>query len=204
MNAIIGNDGVIINSQIASIESKFAGYKEELEENIVSKAEGDKERVNLLNENVKSYIPSFDENDIGNFAIIEGELYYLGDDELSKKAAQNQKMEVMDSGVETESNVASRIEEKAIDSMVKSRGKDAFKYIDENGEQKLVGIELIKKNFDNSASWKIVTELGENGKIAKTYDENYYYIKNGTTINGIGKISKGYIINYEIRRNSCI
>ena len=110
----------------------------------------------------------------------------------------------MDSGAESGSNVASRIEEKAIESMVKSRGKDAFKYTDKNGEQKLVGIELIKKNFDNSASWKIVTELGENGKIAKTYDENYYYIKNGTTINGIGKISKGYIINYEIRRNNCI
>ena len=163
-----------------------------------------KEEVNLLNGNVRSYIPSLEDEDVGKISVVEGKLYLLASDEFEIEAAKNQKMEVMDSGAETEVSVASRIEEKAIDSMVKSRGKDAFKYIDENGEQKLVGIELIKKNFDNSASWKIVTELGENGKIAKTYDENYYYIKNGTTINGIGKISKGYIINYEIRRNSCI
>ena len=204
LNAIIGDNGIIINSQIASIESKFAGYREELETNIVSKAEGDKEKVNLLNENVKNYIPSLEENDIGRFAVIEGELYYLGNDELLKKAAKNQKMEVMDSGVETESNIASRIEEKAIDSIVKSGGKDAFGYTDESGKQQIGGIKLVKKNFDNSTKWKIITELGKDGKITKTYDENYYYIKNGTTIDGIGKISKGYIINYEIRRNSCI
>ncbi len=196
MNAIIGNDGVITNSQIASIESKFAKYKEELEENIVSKAEGDREKVNLLNENLKTYIPSFNENDIGKFAVIEGELYYLGNDELSKKAAENQKMEVMDSGVETESNVASRIEEKAIESMVKSRGKNAFKYTDENGEQQLGGIELVEKNLANSDKWKIVTETGEDGKITQTYDEGYYYIPKGTNISGVGRTSYGYIVNY--------
>ena len=196
MNAIVGDNGVITNGQIASIESKFAGYKEELETSIVSKAEGDREKVNLLNENVKNYIPSFDENDIGRFAVIEGELYYLGDDELSKKAAKNQKMEVMDSEIETESSIASRIEEKAIDSIVKSRGKDAFEYTDENGEQKLVGIELVKKNLENSTRWKIVTETGEDGKVKNTYDEGYYYIPNGTNISGIGKTTCGYIVDY--------
>ena len=194
---MIGDDGIITNSQIASIESKFAGYKEELEENIVSKEEGNKERINLLNKNVKTYIPSLEENDVGRFAVIEGELYYLGDDELSKKAAQNQKMEVMDSGAETESNVASRIEEKAIESMVKSRGKDAFKYTDEKGEKQLGGIKLVEKNFDNSTSWKIVTETGEDGKIRRIYDKGYYYIKKGITIDGIGKTDYGYIVDYD-------
>ena len=193
---MIGDDGVITNAQIASIESKFAGYKEELEENIVSKAEGDREKVNLLNENVRNYIPSLEENDIGRFAVIEGELYYLGDDEISKKAAKNQKMEVMDSGVETESNIASRIEEKAIDSIVKSRGKDAFEYTDESGKQQIGGIELVKKNLENSTRWKIVTETGEDGKIKNTYDEGYYYIPNGTNISGIGKTTCGYIVDY--------
>ena len=204
LNAIIGDDGIITNSQIASIESKFAGYKEELETNIVSKAEGDREKVNLLNENVKSYIQSLEENDIGRFAVIEGELYYLGNDEISKKAAKNLNMEVINSEVETESSFAIKIEEKAIDSMVKSRGKDAFKYTDESGKQQIGGIELIKKNFDNSTRWKIVTELGEDGKITHTYDENCYYIKKGTIIDGVGKISNGYIIDYEIRKSSSI
>ena len=99
LNAIIGNDGIIRNSQVASIETKFARYKEELETNIVSEEEGDGEKVNLLNENVKNYIPSLEENDVGRFAVIGGELYYLGNDELSKKAAKNQKMEIMDSGL---------------------------------------------------------------------------------------------------------
>ena len=33
---------------------------------------------------------------------------------------------------------------------------------------------------------------------------NCYYIKKGTIIDGVGKISNGYIIDYEIRKSSSI
>ena len=187
--------GLLQIHKLRVLKQSLHGYKEELETNIVSKAEGDKEKVNLLNENVKNYIPSLEENDIGRFAVIGGELYYLGNDELSKKAAKNQKMEVMDSGAETEASVASRIEEKAIDSIVKSRGKDAFKYTDEKGEQQLGGIELVNKTYENKDKWKVVSEV-ENNKVKNTYGNGWYYVPRNTEIEGIGKAKKDYIINY--------
>ena len=194
LNAIIGDDGIITNSQIASIESKFAGYKEELETNIVSKAEGDREKVNLLNENVKTYIPSIDENDIGKFAVIGGELYYLGNDELLKKAAQNQKMEVMDSGVGTESSVSSKVEEKAIESMVKNSGENVFKRFDEeSGELVEIGEKLISKSLFEA--WRVVNEFNDK-TFQKSYGDGWYYIKKGTNIDGLGNLKKGYIINF--------
>ena len=201
LNAIIGNDGIITNGQIASIESKFAGYKEELETNIVSKVEGDRERVNLLNENVKSYIPSFDENDIGNFAIIGGKLYYLGDDELSKKVAKNQKIEVVSEDMSIK-EFEKEVENKAVYNIVKENGLEAFKYNDGNGENK-GGIELFEKNFNNSTKWKIVTE-SESNKIVQKYETGWYFVPKGTMVDGIGEISNQYIINYETRKNSYV
>ena len=196
LNAVIGNNGIITNSQIASIETKFARYKEELETNIVSEEEGDGEKVNLLNENVKNYIPSLEENDVGRFAVIGGELYYLGNDELSKKAAQNQKMEVIDSGTETESesSVSSIIEEKAIESMVRNNGENGFKRVDEeSGELVEIGEKLVSKNL--FSTWKIVNEFDDK-TFEKSYGDGWYYIKKGTNIDGLGILKEGYIINF--------
>ena len=154
-----------------------------------------KEEVNLLNGNVRSYIPSLEDEDVGKISVVEGKLYLLASNEFEMEAARNQKMEVMDSGVESESSVASRIEEKAIDSMVKSRGKDAFKYIDENGEQQLGGIELVDKTYDNRNKWKVVSEVEDN-KVKNTYGNGWYYVPRNTEIEGIGRAKKDYIINY--------
>ena len=194
----VSRTGIITNGQIASIESKFAGYKEELETSIVSKVEGDRERVNLLNENVKSYIPSFEENDIGNFAIIGGKLYYLGDDELSKKVAKNQKMGVIDDN-KSVSEFAQEVEKKALDSVIKSRGKSAFKYTEnKNGksEEYIGGIPLYDKNNENKDKWNVVTEV-ESNKLKKTYGTGWYYVPKNTEIEGLGKAKKNYIINYD-------
>ena len=188
---------MITNSQIASIESKFARYKEELEEKIITKAEGDKEKVNLLDENVKSYIPSFDDNDVGKFAVIGGELYYLGDNELSKKAAKNQKMEVIDES-KSSSEFAQEVEKKALDGVIKSKGITAFKYTEtENSENKeyIGGIPLYDKNYQNKEKWKVVTEV-ENNELKKTYGTDWYYVPKNTEIEGLGKAKKDYIINY--------
>ena len=196
MSSLVGDNGIITNGQIASIESKFAGYREELETNIVSKAEGDREKVNLLNENVKNYIPSLEENDVGRFAVIGGELYYLGNDELSKKAAKNQKMEVIKDNGDIE-EFTKDVEKKAVSNIIKEDGIEAFNYTDEKGEESKGGIKLIEKNFLNAKNWKIVTESGEDGSIVTTYDNDYYYVPSGTKINGIGKTSYGYIVNYD-------
>ena len=136
-----------------------------------------------------------EENDIGRFAVIEGELYYLGNDELSKKAAKNQKMEVMEENVGIE-EFKKDVEEKAVANIIKEDGIEAFNYIDKKGQECKGGIELVEKIFSHAKDWKIVTESGEDGSIVKTYDKGYYYVPNGTNIDGIGKTSYGYIVNY--------
>ena len=154
-----------------------------------------KEEVNLLNGNVRSYIPSLEDEDVGKISVVEGKLYLLASDEFEMEAARNQKMEVMYSGVETEADVASRIEEKAIESMVKSRGKDAFKYTDDSGKEQLGGIELVDKNLTNANKWKVVSEVEDN-KVKNTYGNGWYYVPINTEIEGIGRAKKDYIINY--------
>ena len=142
-----------------------------------------KEEVNLLNGNVRSYIPSLEDEDVGKISVVEGKLYLLASDEFEMEAAKNQKMEVMDSGVESESSVASRIEEKAIESMVKN-----------SGELVEIGEKLISKSVFEA--WKIVNEFDDDKKIKETYGDGWYYIKKGTNIDGLGNLKKGYIINF--------
>lgn len=142
----------------------------------------------MLNENVKDYIPSLKEEDIGRISVIGGKICLLESNGFEKEATKKQKMEIID---------GSEVEEKAINGIVKSRGENSFEYNDESEKQYIGGIELVEKNLANADKWKIVTESGENGKIRKTYDEGYYYIPKGITIDGIGNITYGYIVNYD-------
>ena len=154
-----------------------------------------------MDENVKSYIPSLKENDVGRFAIIGGKLYYLGDDELSKRAAKNQKMEVIDEN-ESSSEFAQEVEKKALDGVIKSKGINAFKYTEtENGEntEHIGGIPLYTKNNENKNKWKVVTEV-ENNELKETYGTGWYYVPENTEIEGLGKAKKNYIINYDENR----
>ena len=187
LNAIIGNDGIINQAMLANIESKFATYKEEFETSIVSKAEGDREKVNLLNDNVKSYIPNLKDEDIGRFGIVDGKLYFLGDDETEKKAARSQDIEVMSDDL-TVDEFLKELEKTIICNIIKNTSEESEKE----------GIKLITKNQANAASWKIVTETVE-GKIVEKYQDGWYYIKKGTEIKGIGNLNNGYIINYETK-----
>ena len=126
--------------------------------------------VNLLNDNVKSYIPNLKNEDIGRFGIVGGKLYYLGDDETEKEAARRQNIEVMSDDLTVD-----ELEKTIICNIVKETGEESEKE----------GIELITKNQANAASWKIVTETVD-GKIVEKYQDGWYYIEKGTEIKGIG------------------
>ena len=124
-------------------------------------------------------------------------MYYLGDDELSKKAAKNQKMRVIDEN-KSLSEFSQEIEKKALDGVIKSKGITAFKYTEnKNGknEEHIGGIPLYDKNYQNKDIWKVVTEV-ENSELKNTYGTDWYYVPENTEIEGIGRAKKDYIINY--------
>ncbi len=199
MNAIIGDNGIITKAQLANVDSKFAGYKEELEINLVTSiTEGKIEReeeVTLLGENVRKYIPSLADEDVGKFDVISGKLYYTGEDELEKKAALSQNMET-DLGTGSKEELAEKLENLAVDSVLKNTGKEAFNYTDEKGETYQGGIPLYDKTLVNASKWKVVTEV-EEGVLKNTYGTGWTYIPKGTEVKNLGKTTCGYIGNFE-------
>ena len=198
LNAIIGDNGIITNAQLANVESKFASYKEELGINLVASVTEGKiekeEEVTLLGENVRKYIPSLADEDIGKFNVISGKLYYTGEDELEKKAALSQNMET-DLGTGSKEELAEKLENLAVDSVLKNAGKNAFNYTDEKGEKHQGGIPLYDKTLVNASKWKVVTEV-EEGVVTHTYGTGWTYIPKGTEVENLGTTTCSYIGNY--------
>lgn len=195
LNAIVGDNGIISNAQTSSLKTKFANYKEEMEINLVGEISQDdiidlkKAKIIALDPTlVKKYIPSLSEQDLNDFGIISGKLYYMGEDELSKSAAQSQGIEVISDDSNLDEFV-SEMEEKAIKDLVSTYGGNAFK----NGND-FLGEPLVKKTINSQ--WKIIIEVKDNN-IVKTYDNPWYYVQKGTNVDGIGELKENYIIDYD-------
>jgi hypothetical protein len=202
LNAMIGNNGVITQAQKATYAQKVAKYKEELEMNLWGTGEitakspvPDASKITLMNENVKQYITSLEDNDVGKYAIVEGKLYYLGEVELEKEVCKEKEIGVTEEG-ETAEDFVSKVETIAIENILKNMVGNSFTETDENGNEEEIGVKLWDKNFQNGNKWKIITEV-ENNETKATYGTGWYYVTSGTTIPDIGVLKNSYIINYD-------
>lgn len=201
MNATVGDNGIITKAQKSKFAQKVSSYKEEMQENIIGEIGTDVERakkITALNDNVKKYITSLDEKDLGLFGIIDSELYYLGEDELETEICKSLGVKLKGEEFSTE-DFANEVESKAIESILKNMTGDAFTQTDEEGNESEVGVKLYDKNFANGNKWKIITEVENNNTIA-TYGNDWYYVECGNAIDGIGILKNNYIINYNIRK----
>lgn len=92
INAIIGDNGILSQSQSASIIQRLATYKEELE---MSKVDLEIEKISnnsnlsdlklcIIGEDVKKYIPSLIEEDIGKISIFDDNIVYT-DNNITKE-----------------------------------------------------------------------------------------------------------------------
>lgn len=180
------------------LNQNLLGYKEEMEINFVNDISEDNidgaSKVTALGDNVKKYIPSLEDNDIGKFGIIAGKLYYIGEDDIGKRAAKSQNIEVIPDGMSLDEFV-DEMELLAITSIVKDMGGDSFKDSDEN----FLGVELFDKNLKNSNKWKIITEV-EDGKIKAIYGTDWYFVEKGKEVENIGVLKNDYILNYKTRK----
>ena len=74
LNLTIGENGILLKAKNASITQKFATYKEATE--LIMDPS-----LTIAGNEIANYLPAITEEDINKFAIVNGELSYLGDNE---------------------------------------------------------------------------------------------------------------------------
>lgn len=203
LNALVGDNGVISNSMRAKIKTELGGYKEEMEFSIFKVNSDDnsldeKKTISAFGSYVKNYIPSLPDSQIGEFAIIESKLWYLGEDEEIREAAISQNINVIPAD-EDKNDYSKELEEQAIFATIASDGEKLFEKTQANGEKVKVGEPLKDKEGLNATDWKLVTEVS-NGALVATYGTGWIYVPEGETIDAFGKLKNSYILNFEERK----
>jgi len=197
INAVVGDNGIIAKAQYSSIATRLAKYKEELEMNMINTTGFEEipqsNNVTALNDNVKTYIPSLLDSEIGEYGIVAGELYYLGEDENIIKVCSSQSIKYKESNINKKDYIAN-IEKQAIESLLQNKSEENLTNTDEDGNKEKVGIQLIDKNLNN-ANWKIIIENTDN----KIYGSGWYYVESGTSVDRLGILKNNYIINYDTK-----
>lgn len=99
INAVIGDGGILRQAQKSSTTQRLATYSEEFQmkradEDIESYAESLKpsnSEIYAVGEEVRNYIPSLRDDDVGKVVIFEGKLVYTGEDltETDKESAES-------------------------------------------------------------------------------------------------------------------
>ena len=181
-------------------KQNLLGYKEEMEINFVNDISEDNidvaSKITVLGKNVKKYIPSLNNNDIGKFGIISGKLYYIGDDEIGKNAAKSQNIEVIPNGMGTDEFI-NEMERLAIEESLKQMTGDSFTLTNEDGNSEKVGVELVDKKA--GSNWKIIVETSGTDTVA-TYGTGWTYVSAGSTVDNLGTLNRSYIIDFKNRK----
>ena len=203
LNATIGDNGIITQAQNAKIVAKIVNYKEEMETNFIGEISNDFNQeeigtITVLNNNVKKYITSLDDDDIGKYGIVNGELYYLGNDTKEMEICKQQGIHCKTSEM-SDGDFLEQIEQSALESLIKKMAGKSFSNKDDKGNDIETGIKLYDKNFENGNKWKIINEVVDN-KVVATYGNDWYYVEAGNNIENIGKLQSSYIINYKTNK----
>ena len=184
---------------MSSLKTRFAGYKEEMEMSLSGEYYKNEElnledKITVLDANIKKYIPNIEEQDLANFVIVEGELYYIGNDETQKQVAISQNIKVLE---EDESSFLDNVEIHAVE-MVLRENNGNIAITDASGNSIEKG-EALKNKGLSTTDWKIVVEIVNNATVT-TYGTGWYYVKAGNTVEGLGTLRQSYMIDYENRK----
>ena len=213
LSMVVGENSVLKQAQKTAFMQEMAKYKEELETQILGKSAEyyaknlrklNKSSISLVGSSMKEYIPSMTDEDINDYMIVEGELYYIGDDAFENEICAELNYHTKPSGVTTEEFIV-MVETKALESkIIQMAGGE--KFMTQNNEGNIVeaGLQLAKKDSSSGfgsteGSWRVITEL-ENDAIVATYADGWYYVKTGTKIKDLGELRHGYIINYTTKK----
>lgn len=221
--------GIITESRKSACAQRYGVYQDELKVSLMSGIlESDlglanTDTVILLDSQVKTVIPSLADEDVGKFVVINGELYYVGEDDIELFACEETGIVAKDKDMSVEA-FKDYAENLALMEKMKHMQNDTFIEIvtdlenqdpslppidpnsivtDEDGTMtRVAGVKLADKvagGFNTTSKWTIVTEKGKDGKISATYASGWYYVPALTEIQGLGKLSRAYLLNYDER-----
>ena len=213
LSMVTGDSSVLKQAQKTAFMQEMAGYKEELETQILGKSAEyyaknlkhlDKQSITLAGTNMRQYIPSMTDDDISDYMIVGGELYYIGDDEFEIGICAELGYETRPEGV-TGEEFAATVEGKALESIiVRMSGGEKFMTQGKNGEIVEAGLKLMNKTSSSGfggteGNWRIITEL-ENDVVKATYADGWYYVPAKTQIADLGELKYSYILNYTTKK----
>ena len=191
INLVMGDNGVLSKSKMATITQKFAKYKEDLELGMYGK-------VTIAGDTLNDYVQSMNESDKDKFAIINGELYYIGNDEQEANIAKGLGINLNLSGAGTE---VVRDIQTIINKVIPIKDRVTFpSNDDEVASSEIIGTRLYDKNSQNGDRWKLVIDYDDYNTETGRYGSGNYLLKAGENYNVNGEnitFSKDYIINYD-------
>ncbi len=180
---LTAENGIIKMASEATEKSKLAALKEELEVNTVFEYENIS-NLTIYGSDIKKYIKSLEDEDIDDFAIVEGKLTYIGNDEVIKQYCKDIGINVgfLDLIILTD-----YIQKATVIADLADNDNTPIDYI---------GVRLYDKNVENSLKWKILVEYDSDNNATNIKGSEWYYIAKGTKINE-HILEYDYIVNYE-------
>ena len=209
LSMVTGDSSVLGQAKKTAFMQEIAGYKEELAISFLGDAARaqkkiDKATITVRDEaGLRKYIPSIKDEDLDDYMIIAGELYYVGDDSFEISVCNEQgyitKPEDM-----TAEEFADSLETKALEAIVlQMAGGEKFMTTKNDGTVEEAGEPLAKKTsgqgFGSTSVWKIIVEV-ENKETKATYADGWYFVEAGTTVKNLGTLKYSYIINYSTKK----
>ena len=195
LSTVVGEGSVLENAKRASFATRMSSYAEAYELKVGGMLDEkthlpiDRTTLTVYNpEEVKKYVTNLDPADEDKFKILNGELCYVGEDELEKEIANGQAMRVA---------TVDDIERESVDVILNKLNGNAFTTTNATGDTSKAGVEL--KNKVLGQEWKIIIKM--NGKEAEaTYGTGWYFVEAGTKTDQLGVLKRSYILNYTDRK----
>jgi hypothetical protein len=209
LNFVTGESSVLTEAMETAFMQEVTGYKEQLAVSLLGEASKelrvvDKTELTARGDAMKKYIPTITSDDINEYMIVAGELYYVGDDEFEigvcNKYGLHTKPENM-----TKDQFYDSLEVAGIEAIIQ-KVSGILTVTPEGGTPENVGVPLAQKvageGFGSASKWLVIAEI-QNGKTTSTYADGWYYVTEGTEFPNLGKLKYSYIINYTTKRMSC-
>lgn len=195
LSSLTGDNSVLNQAKKASFATRMSSYAEAYELKVGGMLDDkthkpiDRTTLTVYDpEEVKKYVTNLDPADADKFKILNGELCYVGEDELEKEIANEQAMRVA---------TVDDIERESVDVILNKLNGNSFTTTNAPGNTSKAGVELKDKVLGQE--WKIIMKM--NGKVAEaTYGTGWYFVEAGTKTDQLGVLKKSYILNYTDRK----
>ena len=203
LSMVTGDSSVLKQAQKSAFLQEVAAYKEELALSLMGESAKelrvvDKTELTARGETMRKYISKMTDEDIDDYMIVAGELYYVGDDEFEIGVCAELGLSTLPDN-KTKEEFFDELEGDAIEAIIRKVSGILTTKPDEEGNVQEIGTPLATKTsgagFGSSSQWLVISEI-KDGSTESTYADGWYYVEKGTDFPNIGPLKYSYIINY--------